>query len=157
MRIDVPGLRRSFLWAARGLRIGLRERNFRIHLTAACYVTAAAFLAGLSRAEIAVLCLCFALVTAAELVNTAVETLCDRVTTQRDPLIRDAKDIAAGAVLMTALFSVAVAVILFCHPAPVRAILTNLSRHMWMDAALIASVPLAVGFIFAVEQKGEPK
>ena len=157
MRIDIGGLRRSFHWAARGVCLALRERNFRIHLTAACYVTAAGFLADLSRAEIAVLCLCFGLVTAAELVNTAMETLCDRVTRQHDPLIRDAKDIAAGAVLMTALFSAAVGLVLFAHPAPIRAILTKLTQHIWIDALLLVSVPAAVAFVFAVEQKGEPK
>ncbi len=157
MRIDVKGLRHSFRWAARGVCIALRERNFRIHLTAACYVTAAGFLADLSHAEIAVLCLCFGLVTAVELINTAIETLCDRITKQYDPLIRDAKDVAAGAVLMTALFSTAVALVLFAHPAPIRAILTKLTQHIWIDALLLASIPVAVAFVFAVEQKGEPK
>lgn len=157
MRIDLYGLRRSFQWAARGVCLALRERNFRIHLTVSCYVTAAGFLAGLSRAEIAVLCLCFGLVIAAEMVNTAIETLCDRITGQIDPLIRDAKDIAAGAVLMTALFSIAVALMLFAHPAPVLTALGRLARHIWIDALLLVSIPVAVAFIFAVEQKGEPK
>lgn len=157
MRIDAKQLRHSFQWAARGIVIALRERNFRIHITAACYVTTAAVLAELSRVEIAVLCLCFGLVTAAELINTAIETLCDRVTTQRDPLIRDIKDIAAGAVLMTALFSVFVALLLFGHPNPIHAILTKLSQHLWLDTALLVSVPVAVRFVFATEQKGEPK
>lgn len=157
MRVDANGVYHSFRWAARGICLALRERNFRIHLTAACYVTAAGFLADLSRSEIAVLCLCFGMVTAAELVNTAVETLCDRVTKHYDLLIRDAKDIAAGAVMMTALFSAVVGLILFAHPEPIQAILTKLTQHIWIDAALLISIPIAVAFVFAVEQKGEPK
>ncbi len=157
MRIDISGLLRSFSCAARGVRLGLRERNFRIHLTAVCYVTVAAVLAELSRAELAALFLCFGLVTATELVNTAVEKLCDRVTTQRDPRIRDVKDIAAGAVLLTAASSVAVGIVLFCRPAVISVIRMKLAQHIWLDAALILSIPLAVRFVFAEQQKGEPK
>lgn len=41
--------------------------------------------------------------------NTALEALCDRVTKEADPLIKTAKDAAAGAVLVTAMTSVGVA------------------------------------------------
>ena len=157
MRIDIGGLARSFTWAARGFCMGLRERNFRIHLTAAFYVTAAGYLADFSRGELAVLCLCFALVMTMELVNTAVETLCDRVTSKRDAMIRDAKDIAAGAVLTAALFSIAVGLILFANPTSIHAILDKLQQYIWIDVALAASVPVSIAFIFAVEQKGEHK
>lgn len=153
----MPGLRRSFAWALRGLRIGLRERNFRIHLTAVFYVTAAGLLAGLSRTQMSVLCLCFGLVTALELVNTAVETLCDRVTARRDRLIRDAKDLAAGAVLLSALFSTVVALLLFADVQAVHTIFETISRHLWIGVLLLLSIPASVGFIFAIEQKGEPK
>ena len=155
MRIEIKALFRSFSWAIRGISIGLRERNFRFHLTAVCYVTVAGLLADLSHAELCILCLCFGLVTATELVNTAIENLCDRVTTEWDPMIRDAKDIAAGAVMMMAIFSIAVAVILFAHPQPICAILMKLKQNIGIDIALLVSIPIAVGFIFAIEQKGE--
>lgn len=104
----------SFPHAIRGiLRTVGTERNLRVHLTAVCYVSWAGVLAGLSPTQWAVLFLCFGLVTALELVNTAVERLGDRITRERDPLIGAAKDAAAGAVLLAALASLGVAVCLF--------------------------------------------
>ena len=49
----------------------------------------------------------------AELFNTALEILCDRVTSAHDEQIRRVKDAAAGAVLVAAIMSVIVAVIVF--------------------------------------------
>ena len=53
-------------------------------------------------AEFAVVILCFGLVMALECVNTAVEALSDKLTGERHPLIKIAKDAAAGAVLLAA-------------------------------------------------------
>ncbi|HAR53457.1 MAG TPA: hypothetical protein DCS45_16520, partial [Roseovarius nubinhibens] len=47
--------------------------------------------------------LCIGLVIAAEILNTAVETTCNAITTAPHPLIGRAKDMAAGAVLLCAL------------------------------------------------------
>lgn len=49
----------------------------------------------------------------AEAFNTALERLADRVTRERDPLIRVAKDVAAAAVLLFVFASVAVGLIVF--------------------------------------------
>jgi diacylglycerol kinase (ATP) len=49
----------------------------------------------------------------AELMNSALEVLCDRITTEPDEHIRQAKDAAAGAVLVCAIISVIVAGIVF--------------------------------------------
>ena len=71
--------RESFLYAGRGLRLCITgERNFRVHMTAAFYVTAAAVMGHVTSTEAAVLCLCFGLTMGAELMNTAVERLCDK-------------------------------------------------------------------------------
>ena len=54
-----------------------------------------------------------ALVWMAELLNSALEILCDRITTEPDEHIRRAKDAAAGAVLICAIISSIVAVFVF--------------------------------------------
>ena len=91
--------RESFLYAGRGLRLCITgERNFRVHMTAAFYVTAAAVMGHVTSTEAAVLCLCFGLTMGAELMNTAVERLCDKTARGYDRMVRDAKDIAAAAV-----------------------------------------------------------
>ena len=53
-------------------------------------------------------CICltlFGLVIALELVNTAIESVVDLVTTERKPLSKTAKDTAAGAVLVSAIMT----------------------------------------------------
>ena len=106
--------RESFLYAGRGLRLCITgERNFRVHMTAAFYVTAAAVMGHVTSTEAAVLCLCFGLTMGAELMNTAVERLCDKTARGYDRMVRDAKDIAAAAVFVCAAACVAVGVCIF--------------------------------------------
>jgi diacylglycerol kinase len=47
------------------------------------------------------------------MINTAIEKLCDLVTTDFDPRIKIIKDVAAGAVLMASVFSLLVGLIIF--------------------------------------------
>ena len=108
------GFIKSFGYAARGVWYCIRhERNFRIHLGIAAYVLAFAPYFSLSRAEWAVLLLTFAAVISAELFNTAVERLCDKVCLKKDELIKLCKDCAAGAVLVCAIFAVIIGIVLF--------------------------------------------
>jgi diacylglycerol kinase (ATP) len=96
---------RSFAYAGRGLRLGLRSHiNLRIHLVVAAVVALIAVWAGVSTTEAAVLVICVTIVLAAELLNTAIETLVDlQVGEQHHVLAGQAKDLAAAAVLVTAL------------------------------------------------------
>lgn len=68
---------------------------------------------GPTASEFAVVMLCFGLVMALECVNTAVEALSDKLTGERHPLIRIAKDTAAGAVLLAAVVSAVCGFLLF--------------------------------------------
>lgn len=104
----------SFRFAFRGLFLAVkRERNVKIHLLAVVAVTVLGFVKELDPWGWAAVFLCFGLVLAAELVNTAIEMLCDRVCPEKDEKIRDIKDITAGAVLITAIVSILVAIIVF--------------------------------------------
>lgn len=91
---------RSFGHAARGLAVGFRtQRNLRVHAVATATVVALGLWHRVERWEWCALLLACGLVVAAELGNTAIEWLADRVTREREPAIRDVKDAAAGAVL----------------------------------------------------------
>lgn len=104
----------SFRYAIRGLMILIREEpNARIHLTATALVGLTAYSWGVSRAEGAALALAIGLVFAAEALNTAIETLCDLVSAERNEGIGRVKDLAAAAVLMASLAALAVAVFVF--------------------------------------------
>ncbi len=89
------------------------QRNFRIHLAALVVVVTLGFLVGLSRMEWLAILLASGMVISAEAMNTALELVCDAVTRERHPLIGQAKDVAAGAVLLAALCACVVGSIVF--------------------------------------------
>lgn len=74
---------------------------------------------GLSTLEWALVALASALVLSAEAMNTAVEKLADRVSPEKHPLVRDAKDAAAAAVLIAAIGAAVLGVLVFA-PALLR-------------------------------------
>jgi len=104
----------SFRNAFRGLFLLLKsERNFQIHTVALLLVTAAGWYFDISRGEWAVVLIMSSVVFGLEGLNTALEKLCDEVTSERKESIRNIKDIAAGAVLIAALIAVVVAGLVF--------------------------------------------
>lgn len=101
----------KFKCALRGLRIALRaEDSFRIHLPAAVAVLVACMWLRVPRGEAALLALLVLLVLGFEMLNTAIERLARAVTNQDSPHIRDALDIASGAVLAASLGAAVVGV-----------------------------------------------
>jgi diacylglycerol kinase (ATP) len=104
----------SFRDAFRGIFHVLRtQRNARIHLVATLVVVGAGLGLGLGPLEWAVLVLTISLVLAMEMVNTALEALADAAVEGYHPLVGIAKDVAAGAVLATALGAVVVGLLIF--------------------------------------------
>ena len=102
----------AFRFAWQGVVHVLRtQRNARIHLGAATAVIAVALAVGVTAAELAVLLTCITMVIAAEMMNTVVEATVDLVSPNYHPLAKIAKDVAAGAVLVTAIGSACVGVI----------------------------------------------
>lgn len=105
---------RSFGYAIHGITSLFRhEANARIHLCAAVLVLCAGTVLGLSTSEWCAVILCIGGVFMAEGFNTAIEKLCDKVSPERDPLIKLSKDIAAGAVLLFVLAAVVVGLLIF--------------------------------------------
>jgi diacylglycerol kinase len=106
--------RRKFGCAFRGVAVGVRgERSFFVHFTAATAVIVAAGLLGCTLVEWCVLLLAIGGVLTAELFNRAIERLADAITSEENAHVRDALDIAAGAVLIASATSVAVGVAVF--------------------------------------------
>ncbi|MFD0715092.1 diacylglycerol kinase family protein [Paenibacillus sp. GCM10027626] len=89
------------------------ERHLRFHTAAAIVVTVAGLMLQMTRFEWIILVLTMAMVIAAELVNSAVERVVDLASAERHPLAKAAKDMAAGAVLVTAIASVVIGLLLF--------------------------------------------
>lgn len=107
-------LGRSFGYALAGLgALALTQPNFRIHLLAGALAAAAGIVFALPPVEFGLLLLTIAFVLAAEAMNTALEALADAAAPSYHPLVKSAKDIAAGGVLLAALGAIGVAASLF--------------------------------------------
>jgi diacylglycerol kinase (ATP) len=107
------GVPRSFELAYRGLVYAVRtQRNMRIHVIIATLVLVASLLVGVRKLELAVLVLVILLVLITELFNTALEFAVDLVTKEYHPLAKLAKDVSAGAVLVSSVGAVLVGYLL---------------------------------------------
>lgn len=104
---------RSFGHAFGGIGIMFGEPSFRIQLGAGVIVLIAAAVFRVSAAEWLALILVSLAVLVMEMLNTVVEAVVDLASPGYSPLARRAKDVAAGAVLVTALGSVIVGVYIF--------------------------------------------
>ena len=104
----------AFKYAGRGIAHLFRhEAHAKIHLIVMCLVILAGFFFHITPSEWCAVILCFGGVLSAEGFNTAIEALADKVSPQKDPLIRIAKDVAAGAVLLFTLAAIAIGLIIF--------------------------------------------
>ncbi|WP_142827793.1 diacylglycerol kinase family protein [Planococcus soli] len=105
---------RSFQFAAQGIGTALkREQNIRFHVTAAVVVVLAGFLTGLSYMEWLIVILLIGGMIGLEMVNSAIERVVDLATSELHPLAKQAKDMAAGAVLVFAAASAIIGLLIF--------------------------------------------
>ena len=111
---ELKGLRKSFTFAIRGIKSCiLNERNMRIHIVVMSFVILFSLFYNLSKSEYILLLLTFSSVIACEMMNTALETTVDLISTSYNKLAQIAKDVAAGAVLVSTIFAIIIGLILF--------------------------------------------
>ncbi len=107
-------LRNSFKYAFEGVTEAWKtEQNLKIHFVIMALVIVAGFIFKISLIEWIVCLLLFAIVISLELINTAIETTVDIAMPEINEKAKYAKDIAAGAVLFSAIISVIVGLIIF--------------------------------------------
>ncbi len=141
---------RSFYCAGRGISFCFRhERHFRIHLVSTVYVMFFSLFYDLSATDYAVLILTCAAVITAEIFNTAIEVVIDKVSPKFDVLAMMGKDIAAGAVLFTAVGAVAVGLFMFWDIPVFIRIFEFFAADWWKPVILLIATALAVWFIFS--------
>jgi diacylglycerol kinase len=90
-----------------------REKNGQIQLFISVMVIVAGFALKVSVTEWMILLGCIGVVVSLEMVNSALEKICDHVNPQIHPAIKVIKDIAAGAVLWSALISAIIGCLVF--------------------------------------------
>lgn len=108
--MNVRKFLKSFVYAAAGVwHAFLTQRNMRVHCVAALLVLGLAVYLKIETTGLLFLIFSITLVIMAEMLNTAVEAVVDLCVQTYHPLARIAKNVAAGAVLVTALSSIVVA------------------------------------------------
>jgi len=104
----------SFRFARIGItRLFREERNARIEGILALVAVALGLITRISPTEWAVVILCIGAVLSAEAFNAAIERLADMHGREPDPRIGALKDLAAGAVLILSIASLAVGIVIF--------------------------------------------
>lgn len=107
----------SFRYAIEGFIHALSsEQNMRIHLVIAVVVTIFAYLLSIPFYQWLILIITIGIVIAFELMNTAVERVVDLTTEECHPLAKQAKDVAAAAVLVVSIVSVIIGILIFYEP-----------------------------------------
>ncbi|MBE6906759.1 MAG: diacylglycerol kinase family protein [Ruminococcaceae bacterium] len=143
----------SFRWAGQGILLCIRnERNFRIHLVIAFYVVVLAALLKLDGLHFAALSITIGNVLVTELLNTAIEAVVDLASPQKHPLAKTAKDVAAGAVLISAIVSVSVGIFLLWQPEKLLALAGGFLASPFLIILLAVSAALSLWFIFGLEK-----
>ncbi|WP_432355215.1 diacylglycerol kinase family protein [Sporosarcina sp. A2] len=105
---------KAFTYAWMGIVHGAtKERNVKFHVVAAILVIVAGAATGLRQIEWIILTAIIGLMIALELLNAAIERVVDLVTQEIHPLAKQAKDLAAGAVLVFSIASAIIGMLIF--------------------------------------------
>ncbi len=103
---------RSFGYAFEGLRLSVMvDQNVRFHLAVGVLVFISALLLKVSTAEILFVVFAIFFVIICEMLNTAIEEMTNLIKKEHSEEARVAKDIAAAAVLLSALFALIVGIV----------------------------------------------
>lgn len=126
------------------------QRNFRIQLVLAVIIMVLCLFYGLDTAEF--LCLVFALfmVIFAEMINTAIETVVDLFVDVYHPKAKIAKDVAAGAVVLSACNALIVGYFIFFKEENLKAISDSVFNNMVkspLHLAFVAIILVVIGVI----------
>jgi diacylglycerol kinase (ATP) len=154
-------LAKSFVYAWQGFLYCIKnERNMRIHFVIMVYMYSFLFFFDffkLTKVEITVIFIANTIVFMGELINTAVESTINLVEKRYNKFAKIAKDTAAAAVLVGAVFSFAIGITLLWQPAAFRALYEYYKTHIFMLVALIISLVLSCFFIFSEDKNEKEK
>ena len=150
----ITGVLKSFYCAIRGIAFCLRhERHFRIHLCATAYALYFASFYDFTRTDYALLILTCASVLSMEIINTSIEVIIDKVSPRYNVFAMIGKDLAAGAVLFSAIASVAIGVFLFWDIGTFVKIFEYFTSDFIKPLILAASFVISLIFIFKAKPR----
>ena len=113
-KINKKKLKNSFKYAIEGIQSAFKtEQNLKIHFIVTAIVVFLGILLKIDYIECAICFLLFGFVITAELLNTAIEVTVDLAMPQKNDKAKLAKDIAAGAVLVSSIIAILVGIVIF--------------------------------------------
>ncbi|MDE5976974.1 MAG: diacylglycerol kinase family protein [Turicibacter sp.] len=111
---SVKDLIKSFKHAFRGILTGvIIGRNIKVHYAATLVAVFSGLYFGISKVELLIVLLVSMQVICLEMINTALERTVDLVTAEYHLYAKIAKDVAAGAVLIAAIFALIIGGVIF--------------------------------------------
>jgi hypothetical protein len=114
INLKMKKLLKSFKYAFEGIFTGIKEeQNIKIHIVIMILVIIFGIMLKISKAEWIICIILFGLVISMELINTAIENTVDLITKEKNEQAKIAKDVAAGAVLVSAIASAIIGLIIF--------------------------------------------
>ena len=154
---DVESLLKSFKYAFKGFGwMVTHERNFRIHLTCLAYMFYYLLrydFFEVSRTEFAILLIAASLVIGGEMLNTGIEMADNSISREIKHTIAVSKDVAAGAVLVFALFAVLCGVAILWQPEAFKLLFNHYKQEPIYILWFVLSVALSNLFIFKFDSK----
>lgn len=145
---------KGFSYAASGIINTIKEeRNMRFHLCVMVLVIFFSLFYELDKGEYAALFLTFSAVLSSECMNTAVENAVDNTSKERTTYGKKAKDAAAGAVLISAAFSVIIGIDLFWDINTFKKIFLFFKESPVYTLPLIIYLVCSFCFVFCERKK----
>ena len=138
------------------LYVAKTQPHMRHHFITAIAVLVLSLFLNLSWIEFSLLCLCITLVLFAEVINTAVEVTIDLISEEFHPLARIAKDVSAGAVLLSVIGSLTIGyVVLSRHIFPPAAETLKEVRHSNADLTLVSLLLVIIAVVITKAKFGK--
>lgn len=126
------------------------ERHMRVHIVVASYVLWFSRFYNFTISEYAIILMVIALVISAEMFNTSLENVVDLASPSYHEKAKKAKDTAAGAVLISAVFAAIIGIIFFIDINVLTDIFNYFKSSIIRIVLLILSIVFSIIFIFAL-------
>ncbi len=141
------------------IHVAKNERHLRYHFYSAFLVIVLSYILGVTDMEFILISICAMLVIVAEMFNTVVEMITDKLSPERTEFARIIKDTSAGAVLITAVGSIIVGfIILFPYLRRFFAAGLDIHRRMPEEVSFISIIIVLITVLLmkAHYKKGKP-
>lgn len=102
----------SFIHAIHGIQVAMKERNMKFHMMGSIGVCIGGYYLHLTHIEWALTLSAITFVLITETINTAIEYTCDFISQDYSLHIKKIKDVSAGAVLISSIYSLFIAILI---------------------------------------------